>query len=249
VGESVNKLPRTRIPHIMKTTELIAKADNHHHPIILSFVAPDTGEKDIGKDFVYPGDFYDDPNVHAITWLHVLTHGDDYEMQHEAYLRWSRVGYGRFIMMKNETEKFPRTQPQSRIYQWSSVMTGQHSMESGHDVLRRGNLLDADGHVARFMEQTDFHTMRPSDSRARLSTKWVLASPENSCIAYTYAYDGAMAVAGLAAGTYKVMWLDTVSGQIVTQDNVAFAGGEAGWQKPAGFGNEVALYLKPQHQR
>jgi hypothetical protein len=174
----------------------------------------------------------------------VLTHGDDYEAQHEAYLRWSRVGYGRFIMMKNETEKFPRTQPQSRIYQWSSVMTGQHSMESGHDVLRRGNLLDADGHVARFMEQTDFHTMRPSDSLAAHSTKWVLASPGHSCIAYTYAYDAAMGIEDLPAGSYRLMWLDTVSGQTVTRENVSVAGGEARWEKPSGFGNEVALYVK-----
>jgi hypothetical protein len=245
VGESVNKLPRARIPHLMKTTELIAKTDHHHHPIILSFVAPDTGEKDIGKDFVYPGDFYSDPNVHAVTWLHVLAHGDDYEAQHEAYLRWSRVGYGRFIMMKNETEKFPRTQPQSRIYMWSSVMTGQHTMEAGHDVLRRGNLLEADGHVARFMEQTDFHPMRPSDSRAAHSTKWVLASPNHSCLAYTYAYEAAMGVKDLPAGNYRIMWLDTVSGQSVTQDSVSVTSGEARWEKPAGFGSEVALYVKP----
>ncbi|MDO8544246.1 MAG: hypothetical protein Q7S40_27725 [Opitutaceae bacterium] len=243
VGESVNKLPRTQIPHIMKTTELIAKTDNHHHPIILSFVAPDTGEKDIGKDFVYPGDFYSDPNVHLITWLHVLPHGDDYEAQHEAYLRWSRVGYGRFIMMKNETERFPRTQPQSRIYMWSSVMTGQHTMESGHDVLRRGNLLDADGHIARFMEQTDFHTMQPSDSRAAQSTKWVLAG-RDSYIAYTYAYEGAMGLKGLRAGNYRLLWLDTVTGKSVTRDQVSVSGGEAAWQKPAELGNELALYVK-----
>ena len=243
VGESVNKLPRTRIPHLMKMTELIAKTDSHHHPIILSFVAPDTGEKDIGKDFVYPGDFYSDPNVHAVTWLHVLTHGDDYEAQHEAYLRWSRVGYGRFIMMKNETEKFPRTQPQSRIYMWSSVMTGQHTMESGHDVMRRGNLLDADGHIARFMEQTDFHTMRPSDSRAAHSTKWVLASPSHSCIAYTYAYEGAMGVKDLPAGKYDLLWLDCEKGTLVAQQGVE-ARVDAGWTKPDGFGGEVAVYIK-----
>lgn len=246
VGESVNKLPRTRIPHLMKTTELIARTDHHHHPIILSFVAPDTGEKDIGKDFVYPGDFYSDPNVHAITWLHVLAHGDDYEAQREAYLRWSRVGYGRFIMMKNETEKFPRTQPQSRIYQWASVMTGQHSMESGHDVIRRANLLEADGHVARFMEQTDFHAMRPSDSRAAQSTRWVLASPQDSYIAYTYAYEGAMGLKGLRAGNYRLLWLDTVSGRTVVVERASVSGGDVAWQKPAELGNEVALYVRRQ---
>jgi hypothetical protein len=116
-------------------------------------------------------------------------------------------------------------------------------MESGHDVLRRANLLEADGHVARFMEQTDFHTMRPSDSRAAQSTKWVLAGPD-SYIAYTYAYEGAMGLKDVRAGNYRLLWMDTVTGETVTVDHVTVGGGDAAWQKPAEFGNEVALYVK-----
>jgi hypothetical protein len=149
-------------------------------------------------------------------------------------------------MMKNETERHPRTQPQSRIYMWSSVMTGQHTMESGHDVLRRAHLLEADGHIARFMEQTDFHTMQPSDTRAAHSTKWVLASTHDSYIAYTYAYEGAMGIKGLRAGNYKLLWLDTESGKTATRDNVSVAGNDAFWEKPEGFGSEVAVYAKRQ---
>ena len=245
VGESVNKLPRTRIPHIMKTTALIAAADPHKHPIVLSFVTPDTGERDIGKDYVFPADFHDDPNVSLITWLHVLPHGDDYEEQHAAYLRWSRVGAGRFIMMKNETERFPRTQPQSRIYMWASVMTGQHTMESGHDVLKRANLLEPDGHIARFMEQTEVHRMQPSDTRAAGATNWVLANGNESFIAYGYAAKAPMGVKDLPAGRYDLRWLDCEKGRMVTQPGVVTKGGaETTWPKPDGIGHEVAVHIK-----
>lgn len=144
--------------------------------------------------------------------------------------------------MKNETERFPRTQPQSRIYMWASVMTGQHTMEAGHDVPRRGNLLEADGHIARFMEQTDFHTMQPSGSRAAQSTKWVQAG-RDSYIAYTYAKEGAMGLKELRAGTYRLLWLDTVTGKSVTREQVSGSGGEAAWQNPSELGNELALYI------
>jgi hypothetical protein len=127
---------------------------------------------------------------------------------------------------------------------WSSVMTGQHTLEAGHDVLRRANLLDANGHIARFMEQTDFHTMQPSDTRAAHSTKWVLASPAHTYIAYTYAYSGAMGLKGLAAGRYSLRWLDTVSGQGVTQDRVWVAASETAWEKPPALGTELALYVQ-----
>lgn len=243
IEESVNKLPRARLKHFMKLSELIAKVDNHNHPIMHSFVTPDTSERDIGRDYVFPSDFNSDPHTRLVTWLHVLPHGEDYDAQHEAYLKWSRVGSGRFVVVKNETEKFPRTEPQSRIYQWSCAMTGMHALEAGHDVLRRQKLLPADGLIARFMEQTDFHTMKPTDTLAAGSTKWVLANPGRSYIAYTYDYKRAMGIRNMTAGYYTLMWFDAVMGQTVTRNNVFITMGDAEWQKPDSMGKEIALYI------
>jgi len=243
IEESVNKLPRARLRHFMKLSELIAKIDNHNHPIMHSFVTPDTSERDIGRDYVFPTDFYGDPYTQLVTWLHVLPHGEDYDAQHQAYLKWSRVGSGRFVVVKNETEKFPRTEPQSRIYQWSCAMTGMHALEAGHDVLRRQRLLDTDGRIVKFMEQTDFHTMKPTDTLAAGSTKWVLANPGRSYIAYTYDYEHSMGIKNMTAGYYTLMWFDTVTGETITNNGVSVTTDNAEWQKPSSIGKEIALYV------
>lgn len=81
-----------------------------------------------------------------------------------------------------------------------SAMTGMHALEAGHDVLRRPKLLEADGGIVKFMEQTDFHTMKPADQLAAGSSKWALASPRDSYSAYTYACSAPIGVKGLAAG-------------------------------------------------
>jgi len=244
IEESVNKLPRARLRHFMKLSELIARMDNHNHPIMHSFVTSDTSERDIGKDYVFPTDFNNDPHTQLVTWLHVLPHGEDYDAQHEAYLKWSRIGSGRFVVVKNETEKFPRTEPQSRIYQWSCAMTGMHALEAGHDVLRRQRLLEADGRIAKFMEQTDFHTMKPTDTMASGSTKWVLANPGNSYIAYTYDYSGPMGIKGITTGTYDLIWFDTVDGDTVRQTGVSVYSSNFILNKPDSIGKEIALYIR-----
>lgn len=244
IEESLNKLPRARTPHFMKLSELIAQVDNYHHPIVHSFVTPDTSERDFHEDKVMSDEYIKDANIRLVTWLHVLPHGNDYEAQHQAYLKYSRIDSDRFIVMKNETERFPRTVPQSRIYQWSCAMTGMHALEAGHDVLRRQRLLSADGLIAKFMEQTDFYRMTSQDDLAAGSTRWVLANPGNSYIAYTYDYSGPMGLKSMTAGTYDLKWFDTVHGNMVTQTGVAVSSGDVTWVKPDSIGNEVVLYIK-----
>jgi hypothetical protein len=244
IEESVNKLPRARTPHFLKLSALIAQADSHHHPIVHSFVSPDTSERDLGADKVMSDEYINDPHTGITTWLHVLPHGNDYEAQHREYLKYARLHHDRFILMKNETEKFPRTQPQSRRYMWACAMTGMHTLEAGHDVLRRPQLLADDGRIRRFMEQTDFHAMQPRDDLAAGSTKWVLANPGKSSIAYTYDYSGPMGVRDLATGAYDLTWFDTISGRSQTESGVIVPAGESTWSKPVAFGNEIALYLK-----
>jgi hypothetical protein len=244
IEESLNKLPRARTRHFMKLSELIAQADNYHHPIVHSFVTPETSERDIGKDNIMSDEYIGDPHIRLVTWLHVLPHGNDYEAQHQDYLKYSRIDSDRFIVMKNETERFPRTEPQSRIYQWSCAMTGMHAMEAGHDVLTRQRLLDADGLIAKFMEQTDFHRMKSRDDLAAGSTRWVLANPGNSYIAYTYDCSGPMGVKVQTSGTYDLLWFDTADGDTVKQTDASISSGDATWTKPASIGNEVALYIR-----
>lgn len=148
--------------------------------------------------------------------------------------------------MKNETERFPRTQPQSRRYMWTCAMTGMHTLEAGHDAVKRAHLLPDDGRIRTFMEQTDFHSMRSRDDLAAGSTKWVLANPGTSCIAYTYDCSGPMGLKELTAGTYDLLWFDTTNGRTVKQAGVPIAAGGASWTKPESLGREIALYVRRQ---
>jgi hypothetical protein len=244
IEESLNKLPRERTAHFKKLSGLVAQLDNHHHPIIHSFVTPETSERDFGSDKITSDEYIDDPNIHITSWLHVLPHGTDYEAQHRAYLKYAAINCDRFIVMKGETEKFPRQREHSRRYLWACAMTGMHTPEAGVNALTRPALLPDAGRVRKFMEQTDLFRMRPADDLAAGSTKWVLANPGQSYIAYTYDCSGPMGLQDLPAGSYDITWFDTVSGRSQTQDSVRVEAGEASWTKPAGLGSEIALYVR-----
>jgi len=119
-----------------------------------------------------------------------------------------------------------------------------HALEAGHDAERRQQLLKADGLIVKFMEQTDFYKMKSRDDLVAGSTKWVLANPGNSYIAYTYDYSGPMGVKVQTSGTYDLLWFDTVDGYTVKQTGVSVSSSDATWTRPASIGNEVALYIK-----
>jgi hypothetical protein len=245
IEESCNKLPAGRTPHFKKIGEVIARADDHHHPIVQSFVVPDDPEGDFPEGGITSDAYVGDPHIRVVTWLHVPPHGDDLEKQHQAYLRYYRRDAANFVVMKNETYHHPRRGPQSRQYMWSCAMAGVHTLEAYHhaDEGSEGTLRD-DGRINAFMEQTDFHVMKPRDDLAAGSTKWVLANPGDSYVAYTYDCSGPMGLKDMAAGTYDLLWFDTVDGDAVTQAGVSVPSGEAAWSKPESLGNEVALYVK-----
>lgn len=248
IEESANKLPKERTPHFKKIGEVIAKADNHHHPIMQSFVVPDDPDKDFPKDGIYPDEYIGDPNVRVVTWLHVVPQGEDVEKAHQEYLKYYKRDAANFIVMKNETFFKPYLQraPFGRQYMWACAMAGVHSMEAQHYANKPGHttLLREDSFLGAFMERSDFHLVKPHDELAAGSTKWVLAGQDNTYIGYTYKYSGPMAFKDMKAGTYDLTWLDTATGKVVVQKGVAFAPGGAGWNKPESIGDEVALSVK-----
>ena len=253
IEESCNKLPRARTAHFKKIGEVIAKTDNYHHPIVQSFVVPGDPEGDFPKDGVTTDDYAGDPNIRVITWLHVVPNGKDYEKQHAAYLQFANLDRKRFVAMKNETFHHPRNGVESRRYMWSCAMTGLHTLEAYHHAggvpknpkyATEDATLREDGLLRRFMEQTDFYQMSSNDALAAGSTKWVLARPGESYIAYTYDYWGPMGLKSVHAGTYDLLWFDPQSVAQVEQKSVPVKTSSPSWSKPATLGNEIALYLK-----
>ena len=243
VEESCNKLSRERTAHFKKIGQLIARTDKHHHPIVQSFVVPNDPEGDFPEDGLTSDEYLGDPHVRVVTWLHFVPHGDDIEKQHAEYLSYYHRDAADFVVMKNETYHHPKTGPRSRKYMWACAMTGMHCLEAYHHADDTPDeILREDGYINRFLERTPIHTMRPHDELASGSTKWVLANPGRSYVAYTYDYAGPMGVTGLAAGTYQVTWLDTVNGRERRQQ-VNVEESEATLSKPAGFGQELAVFL------
>ena len=132
---------------------------------------------------------------------------------------------------------------------WSCAMAGIHTLEAYHhagDPSHEKSLRD-DGFINTFMEQTDFYRMKPRDDLASGSTKWVLANPGDSYIAYSYDYSGPLGLKSMTAGTYDLKWFDTVDGDMVTQTDVAVSSGDVTWIRPDSIGKEVALYIKRQN--
>jgi hypothetical protein len=94
------------------------------------------------------------------------------------------------------------------------------------------------------MEQTDFYKMKPRDDLAAGSTKWVLANPGESYIAYTYDYSSPMGIKGMTAGNYDLKWFDTTDGDMIIQAGVLVPSGDVTWTKPDSMSKETALYIK-----
>ena len=248
IEESCNKLPKSRTKHFKKIGELIARTDNYNHPIVQSFVVPNDPEGDFPAEGITSDEYIVDPYIRVVTWLHVVSHGDDFEEQHQEYLRFYKRDASKFVVMKNETYHHPRRGAQSRRYMWSCAMTGMHTLEAYHhaDKASDENKLKDDGRINVFMEQTDFYRMKPRDDLAAGSTRWVLANPGDSYIAYTYDYSGPMGIKSMTAGTYDLKWFDTVDGDTVIQTGVSVPTGDVTWNKPNSMSNEIALYIKRQ---
>jgi hypothetical protein len=85
--------------------------------------------------------------------------------------------------------------------------------------------------------------MKHTDTLASGSTKWVLANPGSSYIAYTYDYSGPMGIKNMTAGVYDLMWFDTLDGNVAKQSNISVSQGDATWPKPASMGSEIVLYI------
>ena len=249
--ESLNKPPRSRVVHFKKMAQVIAETDNHNHPIHAGFVVLNDPEGDDPENPATPDDYRDDPNIDIASWLHIHNHGDDFEGQYQEYLKYYRRDSRDFIVMTNETFRHPsKGSTNSRKYVWACVMAGLHKLIPSH---RPNNPRDKvhlyeDGFVSSFMEKTDFHTMRPRNDLAAGSTKWVLANPGNSYILYTYDYQDSLGVKGMVSGWYDLLWLDTETGETVTQKSrTLLKSGDITWKKPASIGNELALYINKKY--
>ncbi|OPZ08606.1 MAG: hypothetical protein BWZ10_02652 [candidate division BRC1 bacterium ADurb.BinA364] len=161
------------------------------------------------------------------------------EEMHAGVLEAWRGAAGRYNLNMAE----PHTP--GRLAAWASAMAGAHFMELDMDIASTPpQRLDECRTQQRFFESTDFNTMAPRDELARGGTKWVLADPGRSYIAYAERLEGAMGLAGMAAGEYDLRWVDCVSGAIAEQTANVEQAGEGSFPRPESIGPECAVWVR-----
>jgi len=134
---------------------------------------------------------------------------------------------------------------QARRKSWACAMGGAYVMILGMDIAStaKSDLQDC-GRLVRFFESTNFNEMSPHDELRYGGTKYVLALPGTSYIAYTPALRGKIGLRNMTAVNYEFRWFDCATGKQVLHTEVAVAAGDQTWSKPASIGNEVAVYIR-----
>lgn len=207
---------------------IIRAADDNNHPV--------TVHQRTGLSF----DFANDPNVDQFA----IQHGEDSpDSVHSNIVSAWNSAKGRYNLNLAEPHYGAwGTGSLARHNSWATAMGGAYVMHIDWDISSTPVArLEECGYLRSFLELADLASLAPHTSLRWGSTKYVLANPDISYIAYTRD-DGKLGIKNLPAGKAFLRWLDTVSGTVV-ETNQVIAGGDTLFTRPDGIGTEAALYL------
>lgn len=133
---------------------------------------------------------------------------------------------------------------EARLKNWACAMAGAYVMilEMDIETTPTADLEDC-GRLVRFFESTRFNEVNPRDDLAYAETDYVLAKPSECYIAYASDCQGTIGIKNLQSGAYSLHWFDCVTGKIVTEEH-RIVDGDRSWKRPAGIGEEVAVYVE-----
>jgi len=191
-----------------------------------------------GLDFT---EFADEPNIDQFAIQYNVPTAD--ALHKGMVSAWKRAK-GKYNLNMAEAADFGAGK-EARTKSWACAMGGSYVMILGMDVAStsKSDLQDC-GHLVRFFESTNFNEMSPHDELKYGDTRYVLALPGTSYIAYTPSLKGKIGLKNTTAGNYEFHWFDCATGKQFLQTEVAVAMGDQTWIKPVGMGNEVAVYIK-----
>ncbi len=184
----------------------------------------------------------DDPNVdqHAVQWN--KSYLDDW---HDGAVTAFRAAQNRYhINMLENTVEAHGDQVRKRL--WAGIMGGAAcTMNLWNDIQGATirELMDM-RNIQTFFESTDLYNMAPHDALAHAGTKYVLAKPGHSYIAYARTRIDTLGIKAMTAGFYDMHWYDIATGRSFRQKAVSVTNGDAAWPVPARFGAEVALHIR-----
>lgn len=165
---------------------------------------------------------------------------------HSAALEALAEARGRYgVIYAENTEMQNATHEQARRFMWASAMAGAMPMLFGADIANTPvETLRSFRVQQRFFEATDYYTMSSHDELAFAATKWVLANPGRSSIAYADGKEGPLGLKGLPAGSYDCLWVDCETGRTATLRNVQVSGGETLLNRPGRIGGQCAVWVR-----
>ena len=86
--------------------------------------------------------------------------------------------------------------------------------------------------------------MNAHDELKHGDTRYLLADPGRSYLAYADNLRGELGVKSLPAGKCDITWLDCLTGASLTEEHVLPAAGDHGFRKPPAFGPECAAWFR-----
>ncbi len=209
----------------------IRAADDYDHPIAV--------HKNHGLNF---SEFAGDKNIDQFAIQYNVGAADEL---HEGMLEAWRRAAGRYNLNMSEAADYGAG-AEARRKSWACAMGGAYVMILGMDIAGTAESdLEDCGRLVRFFESTNFHEMAPHDELRYAATKYVLASPPHSYIAYTPQPTGDIGLKDMKAGTYSLTWFDCATGTRITQPNVKVPAGRQKWPRPEQIAHEAALYITP----
>jgi hypothetical protein len=183
-------------------------------------------------------DFPDDPSVDqsAIQWGET----DPDSLHDDVGAAWDDAA-GRFNLNLAEARDWG-TGDLARQLGWAVAMAGAYFMPIDWDIVNTPTqrLLEC-GYLRRFFEQAELSALTPADHLAAGATNYVLADEGAVYLAYSREPDD-LGLTNLPPGQPLQRWLDVRSGAI-EETAVQVAGGTVFFARPAGIGQEAALYL------
>ena len=157
---------------------------------------------------------------------------------------------GRYQVIFSESTAM-RTDPDGmRHHAWAVAMGGVMPMLLRMDIAATPvEILHQCRFLQEFFEATDFYALSPHDELKHDGTRYVLADPGRSYIAYADDLSGKMGIRNLGAGEFAVTWMDCRTGRTVDRIPETSGDGDQSFDKPPEIGRECVAWIRARVPR
>jgi hypothetical protein len=223
--ESEEAMPHARVQALAK---VIRAADDHGHII--------------GNHHLSGVSFRSWAPQSALTHYSMQLNPKDGQV-HAGALEARARARGRYQVFYAENTAIAKDTDSMRRFAWDAAMAGLIPLILQMDIASTPpEALAQCRALQKFFEAADYASLSPHDELADSGTRYVLADPGRSYVAYTHA-SATIGLRGLPAGRAAITWLDVVTGRQSSEERRLPAGNQT-LGRPAGIGPECAVWVR-----